>query len=291
MDYVKRNRIPMKNHPELTEKWLQNRIDDDPALLGFGDVDVRNSERIQTSRGRLDMLLYDSETDTRYEVELQLGSTDESHIIRTIEYWDIERRRYPQYDHVAVIVAEEITSRFFNVISLFNGFIPIIAIQVSAIEVGDGQVSLMFTKVLDRMTLGTEIEDEGETVDRAYWESRASKEMLKLTDRVLDLVEESDPGIELKYNKHYIGLAHDRIATNYVTIRPRKKQVNLEIRLPRTEERTAELEDAGIATLSYDARWNNYRPVITRDTLEDETQVNLLRAWISHAHDLYTGQG
>ena len=30
---------------------------------------------------------------------------DESHIIRTIEYWDIERRRYPQYEHVAVIVA------------------------------------------------------------------------------------------------------------------------------------------------------------------------------------------
>ncbi len=27
-----------------------------------------------------------SESDTRYEVELQLGATDESHLIRTIEY-------------------------------------------------------------------------------------------------------------------------------------------------------------------------------------------------------------
>ena len=75
------------------------------------------------------MLLSDPETQTRYEVEIQLGATDETHIIRTIEYWDIERQRYPQYDHVGVIVAEEITARFFNVISLFNRAIPLIAIQ------------------------------------------------------------------------------------------------------------------------------------------------------------------
>ncbi len=56
---------------------------------------------------------------------MQLGATDESHIIRTSEYWDIERRKYPQYDHTAVIVAEDITSRFLNVVGLFNGFIPI----------------------------------------------------------------------------------------------------------------------------------------------------------------------
>ncbi len=60
-------------------------------------------------------------------MEIQLGKTDESHIIRTIEYWDIERKRYPQYDHVAVIVAEDITSRFLSVIGLFNGAIPLVA--------------------------------------------------------------------------------------------------------------------------------------------------------------------
>ena len=66
----------------------------------------------------------DADGNHRYEVEVQLGATDESHIIRTIDYWDIERKRYPQYDHTAVIVAEDITSRFLNVISLFNGMIP-----------------------------------------------------------------------------------------------------------------------------------------------------------------------
>jgi len=59
------------------------------------------------------------------------------HIVRAIEYWDIERKRYPQYDHCAVLVAEEITGRFLNVISLFNGFIPVIALRMQAIAVGD----------------------------------------------------------------------------------------------------------------------------------------------------------
>jgi hypothetical protein len=34
--------------------------------------------------------LQDPDTGRRFEVELQLGRTDETHLIRTIEYWDIE---------------------------------------------------------------------------------------------------------------------------------------------------------------------------------------------------------
>jgi hypothetical protein len=115
------------------------------------------------------------ESNRRYEVEIQLGKTDESHVIRTIEYWDIERKRYPQYDHCAVIVAEDVTSRFLNVISLFNGFIPLIAIQLSALRVGDA-VSLVFTTVLDELTLGlVDEEEEAEPTDRAYWEKRGPR--------------------------------------------------------------------------------------------------------------------
>lgn len=48
------------------------------------------------------------------------SALDESHIMRTIEYRDIERQRRPQFEHRAVIVAEQITSRFFNVLRLLN---------------------------------------------------------------------------------------------------------------------------------------------------------------------------
>ena len=128
--------VNMKNHPTLNERWLHNRLIENPSLLGMGALDVRGSERRQPSGGRLDLLLQDVENSTRYEVEIQLGAVDESHIIRTIEYWDIERRRYPQYDHIAVIVAEDVTNRFLNVISLLNGAIPLIAIQIKG---GRGQ--------------------------------------------------------------------------------------------------------------------------------------------------------
>jgi hypothetical protein len=121
MRYVKPERISLKNDPELNERWVQDRLADDPSLLGLGDLVLKDKERIHPQAGRLDLLFQDLESERRYEAEIQLGRTDESHIIRTIEYWDIERKRFPQYDHVAVIVAEEITSRFLNVIIANRG--------------------------------------------------------------------------------------------------------------------------------------------------------------------------
>src|SRR5688572_19501298 len=117
MDFTKFETVSIKHHPELDEKWVQARIAEDPSILGLGDVVLRDKERPQPRAGRLDLLLQEAESNRRYEVEVQLGPSDESHIIRTIEYWDIERRRYPQYEHTAVIIAEDITSRFLNVIS------------------------------------------------------------------------------------------------------------------------------------------------------------------------------
>ena len=66
--------ISLKNHPTLNEKWLQERLIDNPSLLGLGDLEVRSSERRQPGGGRLDLLLQDIETSIRYEVEIQLGS-------------------------------------------------------------------------------------------------------------------------------------------------------------------------------------------------------------------------
>src|SRR5262249_29466010 len=150
---------------------------------------LRDKERTQPSGGRLDLLFQDAESNTRYEVEVMLGSTNESHIIRTIEYWDVERKRYPQYDHYAVIVDEDITSRFLDVIGLFNGFIPVIALQMNALKFGD-QISLVFTKVVDVVPLG--LDDEGEepqaATDRNFWETeRGTKETVALADEMLEL--------------------------------------------------------------------------------------------------------
>jgi hypothetical protein len=274
---VKLESVSLKRTPELTEKWVQDQIKEDPAMLGLGDLILKDVERLQPHAGRLDLLLQDPETLKRYEVEIQLGSTDETHIIRTIEYWDIERRRYPQYEHTAVIVAEEITARFLNVIQLFNGAIPLVALKMTAYRVGD-EYALTFVKVLDELAYGLVDEDEplNEPTDRAYWENtRGSKKSLALADELLKVVHEVEPQAALKYNKHYIGLGVGGQPLNFVTFVPRKAHVIMRFKVPKTSEIDELLEESGIAPLTYDAQWRQYRVRI--DAAPEAKQRDALR--------------
>jgi hypothetical protein len=258
--YAKPERIWLKDHPDLNERWLQDRLGEDPAILGLGDLVLRDRERPQPRAGRLDLLLQDPDSNHRYEVEIQLGRTDEAHIIRSIEYWDIERKRFPQYEHTAVIVAEDVSSRFLNVISLFNGVIPLVAIQLQAIKLGDS-VSLVCSTVLDEVRLGLVDEDEEvqAVTDRAYWEARATKQTLAMVDELLQIVRTFAPSFELKYNKFYIGLAQGGQPNNFVVFRPKKEWVRIEVRLDRSDETQAKLDDAGLDVMGYDSRWGQYR--------------------------------
>jgi len=259
VEFRKAKPVSLRGNPLFSEKWLQGLIAEDPSLLGLGDLVLMQAERRQPRAGRLDLLLVDPDEPTRYEVEIQLGPTDEAHIIRTIEYWDIERSRYPQYEHVAVLVAEDITSRFLNVISLFNRAIPLVAIQMRALDVG-GTLTLSATTVLDVTRLGTDEEDEpGQATDRSYWIQRSSPASVAIADEVLALVNDITPGMQLKYNKHYIGLARDGIADNFVQVRPRRSHAVLEIRLPRNDEISALLDASSLDVLSYATRWGRYR--------------------------------
>jgi predicted transport protein len=273
--YTPHERISLKNHPEFNERWVQDLIANDASILGLGELVVRDREKVQPRGGRLDLLLQDPETKRRYEVELQLGSTDESHIIRTIEYWDIERKRYPQYDHCAVLIAEDITSRFLNVVSLFNGTIPLIAIQMQALRIGDS-VTLVFTTVMDELSRGYIDEDEdaeAAPTDRGYWEKRGSKATLGVADELLTVLKEMDPSLEFKYNKFYIGLSKDGQPYNFVTFRPKKNQLNFELKLPQSDELDAKIEQAGIETLEYNKRWGLYRLRLTKDDMKSKGAV------------------
>lgn len=269
-NYVKAERVSIKTHPELDEKWVQDRIAEDPAILGLGDVIVRDRERIQPGAGRLDLLLQTADVDAlkRYEVEIQLGKTDESHIIRTIEYWDIERKRYPQYEHCAVIVAEEITGRFLNVIGLFAGSIPLMALQVSAIKVGEN-ITLTFAKVVDEIKRGPE--DDGpeiaEPTDRTYWENRSSKALLQVTDELVGMLKTFDSTIEARYNKHYIGLARNGKANNFVYFIPKQAHVRVCISLPQSEELDKELDNAELDIMEYNSREGRYRIRVNKESL------------------------
>jgi predicted transport protein len=269
IQYSKYEKLFLNDHPVLDEKWVQDRIAEDPSILGLGDLVLKDKERIQPKAGRLDLLLQDPESDHRYEVEIQLGQTDEKHIIRTLEYWDIESKRYPQYDHTAVIIAEDITSRFFNVIGLFNGYIPIIAIQMNAIKIKN-DVSLIFTTVLNEMRLGLVDEDEEvyEVADRGYWEQRATRETVSMADEVLDIINSFDTSLELKYNKFYIGLAKNDKPNNFVVLKPKKSNLRMEIKFPRSDEMDSKLEEVGLDIMDYDKRYGRYRIKVSKGEIK-----------------------
>lgn len=267
--FVRSERVSLRLHAELNEHWVQGLIATDPSILGLGDLVLRDKERVQPRAGRLDLLLQDIEAKRRYEVEIQLGATDEAHIIRTIEYWDIERKRYPQYEHCAVLVAEDITSRFLNVVSLFNGTIPLIALQMQALKVGE-HTTLIFTKVMDELSRGLVDEDEdaeAAPTDRAYWEKKGTKATVQLADDLLNIAREIDPSLELKYNKFYIGLSKDGQPFNFAQFRPRKTTINLEINLPRSDDVDIKIDQSGLETLEYAARWQRYRLSLHRDDI------------------------
>jgi len=195
----------------LKEGWLQDQIEKDPSILGLGDLEVVRREKTQSSGGRQDFLLQDSQDSadgSMYEVEVMLGETDASHIIRTIEYWDLERRRWPKRSHTAVLVAENMERRFFNVIQLLSLTIPIIAIRANIVE-ADGKRILNFTKILN-VYQEPELEERAsaEPVGENSWQEKApwtlahAKTLQEIFSRVLG-------EIKLRFTKNDIELRHD----------------------------------------------------------------------------------
>jgi len=251
----------MKSNSKISEAWIQSQIYQDPSLLGLGNLEVLDKERRQPRAGRLDLLLWDVSTETRYTVEIQLGSTDESHIIRTIEYWDIERNRYPQINHVAVIVAEDVTSRFLNIISLFNKSVPIIAIQLNAFQIGES-FTLASVKILDTVEIAGMEEDEiTPATDRDYWlKEKASPTSVSLLDECIKIAKEFEPAAEPNYRKRYIGIHVNGLVDNFILFRPRKgDSMVFEFKLPYTEETARYIDDNDFDQLTYSRRWKSYR--------------------------------
>lgn len=281
--YAPHEKLSLRRHPVLNEAWLHDRICDNTALLGFGDIRVLDRERPLQGGGRLDLILQDDENSRRYEVEIQLGPTDPSHIIRTIEYWDLERRRYPAYEHVAVIVAEDITTRFLNVISLMSGSIPLVAIQLDALRFNE-HVLLNFVQVLDLTALREDDEDDdgGGTVNRAYWEERAGSTLMRVCDEVLALINKAATSpAELNYRRGYIGLRTNGVVRNPVHMSPKPmyRWVNIGFRCQDAADWKSRFEQIGVEVQS--KRANRFMIKVTPD--EFRTHIGLIEQAIAAA--------
>lgn len=185
------------------EYWLQDIIYENPGKLGLGELIAIGKEKKQSSGGRLDILLKDPSDNSMYEVEVMLGKTDPSHIIRSIEYWDNEKRKYPQRQHFAVLIAEEFDRRYFNVIQILSLNVPMIAIQADLLEVGNEKI-LHFTKILDVYS-EPEYEEETKQVTEITWNEKA-KWTLETAKMFFTFLQEIEDNINLKFTQSYIAI-------------------------------------------------------------------------------------
>jgi len=245
------NNVPISRTIELKEAgydetWLQDQIWENPSCLQLGELEGITKERQVSSGGKLDLLFKNPIDDSMYEVEVTLGETDPSHIIRTIEYWDLVKRRWPQRQHFAVLVAERITKRFFNVIHILSTTIPLMAIQANIIE-SDGRRSLHFTKILDSYE---EPEDEitsgNEIYDKKYWENKSAT-ALKIAEELLRQTNEIYRTAILVFNKGRISISCE--GYNQMTVHKRTGEKALIVfrHGNKKEEIMALLDDNSIA--------------------------------------------
>lgn len=245
-------KLDIRKDAKLDEAWLQEQIARNPQILQLGDLRVKDRERRQPAGGRLDMLLRDPETEKRYVVELMLGDLDESHVVRTIEYWATESKRNPRLDHVAAIAAERISGRMLKVLSILNGPIPLVVLKLDALDVAGHKV-LNFTIVMDEVAL-IEDDDEDEPEEeegssRQAWEARASPESMRAADSLAEIIRTIAPSTSLNFKKNYIGILENGRANNFVVLEPKPTVLRVKVYLREPQPWIEKLESAGIPVL------------------------------------------
>ena len=203
-----------------------------------------------------------------------LGETDETHIIRTIEYWDNEKRKWPQRQHFAVLVAEHINRRFFNVIHLLSHSIPIIAIQASMLAAYNKK-SLSFTKVLDTYE---EIDDGVSlTEDRIYtredWVKKA-KWTLEAVDALVNVTSSVFGETALNYLKRYVAITVG--GSNYMLLQRRSQPKSfLSFRIAQhLQDEAAGILDA--RNITYVRKTRGFRFIVDKDMIEKNADASSL---------------
>jgi hypothetical protein len=126
-----------------TEQSLVDRINENPTVLGLGDLDLK---RASWRSRQISLLLESPAESVLFVVELQLGPTDDRHIMRVMERWLTERKRQRLSRCFAVLVGEEIAPRYVNILKLISRAVPLLALKMEPSEGSEG-TSLRFRHV------------------------------------------------------------------------------------------------------------------------------------------------
>jgi hypothetical protein len=138
LPFVKLERTHLKNNPAVGEAWIQDCIAADPEILGLGALSVIQRESF--GNGLEQLVVTRPGSAKSYSLLVQCGSTDEVQLVRAIESWSKASAA------TAVLVSEEISARYLDLMTTLRGSGRLAAIQMQAMKVG-GQMTVIFTNV------------------------------------------------------------------------------------------------------------------------------------------------
>ena len=261
LTFVKSQPLSLADHPDYDEAWLEQLIKSDTALLGLGSIDVVTSQ-IHQAKGRLDLLCRDEKNEVIYVVELMLGALDESHIVRTIEYWlrERDRKSHEDYELVAVLAAERVLeSRFVDVVRFLSRQMPLLLMEISALQV-ENRLTLKFTRVFDGRRAEAEAVSPTPEASRESWIEAGSPETVSLAEEFAEMLKEINASISLSFRQQFLGLRIGNRASNFMTFQPKRQFLKVWARTARAVAFAKNLKEIGIEVLSSsDAEWVGFR--------------------------------
>jgi hypothetical protein len=195
------------------ERWLQDQLAVNPRLLGLGDVTLVAQELHQTGGGYLDLLF--ARDDVYFSVEVQLEGVDASHAFRALEYWTRNRARWPERRHVAVMVAEQINTRYGTALRSLAADLPLVVIELGVHRQNDQRIDLTFKIVAAHADLCLEVEpmtNAAEDRTSESWKAQAKPLALAALEELERFVtDQLGPSAYLDYSTvSYIGVHRGR---------------------------------------------------------------------------------
>lgn len=249
LKFAESERINLATHPDFDEAWLESLIRERASLLGLGQLEVISAQKSHAHGGRLDLLLRDVKNQTNFVVELMLGTLDETHIVRTIEYWLRERaqKSNEDYDHIAVLAAENVLgNRFVDVVRFLSRQMPLVLLEIHALKIGD-QFTIQFAKVFDGRD--TELNEVSTVVEatRDSWIENSSQESVLLAEQFFtEILKSIEPDITLTFKQQFLGLRVGNRVNNFVLFNPKRQFLRVRIIISKAEEFGERLKTNGI---------------------------------------------
>ena len=116
---------------------------------------------------------------------------------------------------------------------------------MSAYKEENGNIGLVFNKVLDLSDNEEDEDNDAFVTDRTYWENKSTKKMIELMDELYVELNVNYHNVELKYNKHYIGLTQEGNTKNYFSFIPKKNFIKLRIKSKQNDDIENEFNSLG----------------------------------------------